>query len=145
MRGRHPSGPEYVDHLAGSAPAKERLKVVLETLAGRCRVVEACARLGLSEPRFHQLRAELLQAALERLEPRPPGRPPAARPSATPEQVEGLQTRVAELEGELQASQVREEIALILPRVVHDPGAAAKKAPRRRNRKRRRHPPTNPA
>jgi len=127
MRGRHPSGPEYVDHLDGSAPAKARLKVVLEVLAGRCRVSEACARLGLGAPRFHQLRAELLRAALERLEPRPPGRPPATRPSASPAQVEGLQARVAELEVELHASQVREEIARILPRVVHDEGAPAKK------------------
>src|SRR5262249_6175364 len=45
MRGRFPAGPSYVDKLEGSAAAKERLKVVLETLAGQCRVQEACARL----------------------------------------------------------------------------------------------------
>jgi hypothetical protein len=138
MRGRYPSGPEYVEHLSGSAAAKERLKVVLQTLAGHCRVVEACTRLGISEPRFHQLRVELLQAALERLEPRPSGRPPGAR---TPAAEAELHARVAELEVELQASQVREEIALILPRVVHDDGGATKKAPRRRPRKCRRRPP----
>lgn len=138
MRGRYPSGPEYVEHLAGSASAKARLRVVLETLAGQCRVVEACARLGLSEPRFHQLRAELLQAALERLEPRPSGRPPAARPPAA--EVE-LQTRVAELEVALQAAQVREELALILPRVGAAEGGTPKKVPRRRPRRRRRPPP----
>jgi hypothetical protein len=121
---RIPSGPEYVEHLAGSASAKARLRVVLETLAGKCRVVEACARLGRSEPRFHQLRAELLQAALERLEPRPSGRPPAARPPAA--EVE-LQTRVAELEVELQAAQVREELALILPGVGAAEGGTPKK------------------
>ena len=56
MRGRTPAGPEYVDRLAGSEAAKERLKVVLETLAGACRVSAACARLGVCEQRFHQLR-----------------------------------------------------------------------------------------
>lgn len=32
MRGRHPSGPEFVDKLPGDATAKDRLRVVLETL-----------------------------------------------------------------------------------------------------------------
>jgi hypothetical protein len=77
MRGRRPAGPECVEHLAGSQQAKERLQVVLETLAGTCRVQEVCQRLGLSEPRFHQLRQQVLEAALERLEPRPAGRKPA--------------------------------------------------------------------
>ena len=75
MRGRYPSGPEYVDvqHLHGSAQAKERLRVILETMMGQWRVGEACERLGICEQRFRQLRAELLQAALERLEGRPTG------------------------------------------------------------------------
>src|SRR6516164_8817741 len=68
MRGRYPSGPEAVERLAGSAEAKERLQVVLETLAGRCRVQEACARLGISEPRFQQVRQQMLSAALNSLE-----------------------------------------------------------------------------
>jgi hypothetical protein len=140
MRGRHPSGPEYVDHLDGSAAAKQRLKVVLETLAGRCRVVEACARLGLSEPRFHQLRLELLQAALARLEPRPAGRPPRPAADAGPSAV--WQARLAELEVELQASRAREAIALILPQVVQAQDGPPKKASGRRARKRRRPPPT---
>jgi hypothetical protein len=46
MRGHRPAGPEYVEHLAGSGQARERLKVVLETLAGTCRVQEASRRLG---------------------------------------------------------------------------------------------------
>ena len=41
MRGRNPSGPEYVDQPEGSERAKERLKAVLETLAGSCRVRDA--------------------------------------------------------------------------------------------------------
>ena len=78
MRGRHPSGPEFVDKLPGDATAKDRLRVVLETLTGACRVQEACERLNLSEQRFDQVRIEALQAALTALEPKPSGRPPRA-------------------------------------------------------------------
>ena len=140
MRGRYPSGPEYVDHLDGSAVARERLKVILQTLAGQCRVTQACQRLGISEPRFHQLRAEVLQAALDRLEPRAAGRPPAAAEAPTAAEAEALQARVAALEAEAQAARLREELALVLPRVVHDE-PPPKKAPSRRHRKRRRQPP----
>jgi hypothetical protein len=130
MRGRKPSGPAAVERLAGSAEAKQRLRVVLETLTGACRVGEACARLGISEPRFDQLRAQVLQAGLDRLEPRAVGRPP--RP-ARDDQVRALEARVAELEIELRAARVREEIALALPQVQLTPSEPPKKAPRRRS------------
>jgi hypothetical protein len=145
MRGRHPSGPEYVDHLEGSAAARQRLRVILQTLAGQCRVTEACQRLGLSAPRFHQLRAEVLQAALDRLEPRAAGRPRAAAEAPTAEQAEVLQARLAALEVELQAARLREELALVLPRVVHEEPAPPKKAPRRRRCQPRRRPPSTRA
>jgi transposase-like protein len=117
MRGRFPAGPAYVDKLEGSATAKERLKVVLETLAGQCRVQEACERLGICEQRFHQLRQEALEAALAGLEPGIPGRP-AHTPSPAEEQVRALQEQLAQQELELRAAKAREEIALTLPRVV---------------------------
>src|SRR5262245_61457766 len=126
MRGRRPAGPHCVDRLQGSPLAKERLQVVLETLAGTCRVQEACRRLRVSEPRFQQLRSQVLEAALARLEPRPAGRP-ASCPSPTPEQVERLQEQVADLEVELRAAQARAEIALTLPQVVQEPAAPEKK------------------
>jgi hypothetical protein len=120
MRGRYPSGPEFVDRLDGSASAKERLRVLLETLAGSCRVGPACDRLGISEQRFDQIRVEALQAALAALEPQPAGRRPrAALPDAAA--VQGLRDRVARLEGELQAALVRAEIAVALPRVNAGP------------------------
>lgn len=148
MRGRRPSGPEYVDHLDGSATAKERLKVVLETLAGRCRVQEACVRLGISEPRFHQLRTQMLEAALDGLEPQTPGRKPHLLAPAE-EQVRHLEQQLAEQDFELRAARAREEIALTLPRLLQHPGTAAaeganategtdeKKTPRRRQRRQR--------
>src|SRR5262252_9263954 len=84
MRGRLPSGPAFVDRLDGSPVAKERLKVLLETLAGTCRIGDACARLGIQESRFEQVRIGVLQAALVAAEQRRAGRRPpaaAARPT----------------------------------------------------------------
>src|SRR5262249_39827417 len=75
MRGRYPSGPEYVNRLDGSARAKERLLVVLQTMVGKYRVQEACQLLGICEQRFDQLREQALQAALRELEGKPGGRP----------------------------------------------------------------------
>jgi hypothetical protein len=125
MRGRHPSGPEFVDKLSGDAAAKERLRVVLETLAGTCRVSDACERLHISEQRFDQVRAEALQAALAALEPKPLGRPPqTASPAET--EAEQLRVRVAELEAQLRVASVRTEVAAILP---HTGAAAGKKTP----------------
>jgi hypothetical protein len=116
MRGRYPSGPEFVNKLNGSASAKERLKVLLETLAGERRIGEACDRLGISEPRFDQIRIESLQAALSALEPQPAGRPP--RQTVTDEaEVQRLRERIAQLERERQAALVRAEIAVTLPQV----------------------------
>src|SRR5262249_51159336 len=109
MRGRIPAGPEVVEHLEGSAKAKERLRVVLETMLGQWRVSEACDQLGVCEQRFRQLRQELLQAALASLEDRPSGRPRRPEESA---ETAALRRQVAELERELRLAQVREEIAL---------------------------------
>ena len=140
MRGRRPAGPEYVQQLTGSATAKERLQVVLQTLAGQLGVQTACARLGIGPQRFHQLRQQVLQAALADLEPGHAGRP--ARPvDPAAAQVRALQEQVRQQEVELHAAQAREEIAVILPRVAHPPAAAAAKKKRRRRARPRRRPP----
>jgi hypothetical protein len=114
--------------LPGSDLAKERLKVVLETLAGSCRVQEACQRLQISEPRFHQLRLQVLESALGSLEPRSPGRPPKCVTPAE-EQVAQLQEQLTEKEIELRAAQARAEIALVLPHVVQDDPTSDATAP----------------
>jgi hypothetical protein len=125
MRGRYPSGPEFVDKLPGDTAAKERLRVVLETLTGACRVGEACQRLNLSEQRFDQVRIDALQAALAALEPKPIGRPPRAT-SPAEDELARLRSRVAELEAQLRVAAVRTEIAAIVPHTV---AAAEKKTP----------------
>jgi hypothetical protein len=111
MRGRIPQGPEAVEHYPGSEKAKQRLRVILESLAGTLRVSEACTLLGICEQRFRQLRAAVLQAALARLEDQPAGRP---RQPEEPAATAALRQRLAALERELQVAEVREEIALAL-------------------------------
>jgi transposase-like protein len=120
MRGRYPYGPEYVDQLQGSEEAKKRAKIILQTITGELRVQEACEQLGICEQRLGQLRQEMLQAAVSRLETQPAGRKPAAVPSP---EVAALKEQLATLEEDLHAAQVREEIALALKNVVHEPVA----------------------
>src|SRR5439155_138631 len=45
MSGRHAIGPELAEKLEGSEVARTRMRVVLETIAGKKRVLEACAEL----------------------------------------------------------------------------------------------------
>ena len=116
-RGRKPSGPKLVDGLEGSALAKRRLQVILETLAGRCTIEDACEKLGLSPSAFHQLRTRTLADALASLEPRPLGRPPR-EVSPQDVEIEALEEEVADLRTDLQASRVREEIAVVMPHLL---------------------------
>jgi DNA-binding protein YbaB len=134
MRGRYPSGPDFVDKLDGTAEAKDRVKVLLETLNGTCRVQEACARLTIKEARFDQVRIEVLQAAVNAAERRPAGRQ-AKEPTPLEAENQQLQEQLAEVQAKLEAALIRAELAVALPRV----GAAAKKKmTRKRPRSRRR-------
>jgi hypothetical protein len=99
--------------LEGSELARARLGAMLEVLAGRRALAQACAQLGLRERRFRDLRLRALQAALASLEPRPAGRP--ARAPAAGEGEEALRATIRDLRLDLRAAQVREEIALALP------------------------------
>jgi hypothetical protein len=115
-RGRKPTGTNLVEHLEGSERAKARLKAILDTLSGQRSIPEVCEELGIQESKFHRVRSEVLQTALDRLEPRPLGRPPL------PQLPQDL--RVADLEAEklclqfeLKAAEVRRELAENLPRL----------------------------
>ena len=117
MPGRKPLGPQLAQHLEGSASAKERLEVILETLAGRLNVAQACERLGIGLTMFHRLRTEVLQAGLARLEPRPLGRPPRPQ-SPDAEQIARLNHEVQDLHLELKTARVQLEIAQTLPHLL---------------------------
>jgi hypothetical protein len=140
MRGRRPSGPEYVDHLQASELAKLRVKTILDTLTGKCRVQEACERLGVSEPRFAQLRERFLLAGLERMEPRQAGRPPRQL-SPIEAEILALKEQLADTQVELRAAGVRAEIALALPKVVQPTFEEREKKNRGPRKRRRFRPP----
>ena len=112
--GRKPLGPALVQHLEGSERAKQRLEIILETVAGRLTVDAAAHQLGIEHAMFYRLRTEVLSAGLARLEPRPLGRPQIPS-NAEALQCRQLQRRVEELESELKIAMVREEIAHVLP------------------------------
>jgi hypothetical protein len=136
MRGRTPSGPELVEQLPGSAKAKERVRVILETMTSELRVQEACAQLDVCEQRVRQLRTAMLVAAIASAEDKPPGRPVQAQESGA---IAALRARVAELDHELQAARLSAEIAVALPHVTVAPAAPATEptAPQKKRRRRR--------
>lgn len=130
-RGRKPMGPQLVEHLHGSDSAKQRLQTILETLAADLTIPEACLATGVGESMFHRLRTEVLQAALDRLEPRPRGRPAK---ELTPEQrrIEELEEQVRQLQTDLHAAQIRLELMQALPLARKpEPAGAVKKTTRR--------------
>jgi len=109
----------------GSREAKRRLEVILETMAGERTVGEACEALGISETHFHDLRSQALEGALEALEPGQPGRP-RREVSEKDQAMAALEAELRELRLELRASQVREEIAAVMPHLLK----GGKKTPR---------------
>jgi hypothetical protein len=131
MAGRKPTGPPLVHHLDGSERAKERLEVILETVAEKTTIREACDRLGIEEARFFRLRTQALQAGLSRLEPRPAGRPPR-RPSPEDQRIAELEQELQDKERERKATEVRLEIAQAMPRLAQD--EALKKTTQRKQR-----------
>jgi len=136
-RGRKPKGPQLVEGLDGSLRAKTRLKTILETMAGQCTIEEACQELGIKEAMFHKLRAEVLQTALSSLEPRPAGRP---RQPISDEntQITSLAQENEELQLELQAAQIRLELAQTMPYLKTPDPAEKKTHPGRSRREARR-------
>jgi hypothetical protein len=114
MRGRQPSGPEFVDRLQGEEGTKQRLRVILQTLSGQLGFQEAATLLGITPQRLHVLRQQALQAAVTALAPQPAGRPRQAA-AADPAQLALLEQENERLRHELEASRLREEIALLLP------------------------------
>lgn len=116
------------------------MRVLLQTLRGELSVPEACEQLQIGESRFHALRGQWLQEALELLEPRPLGRPPqAVDETHGPSRQEALEAENRRLRQQLAAADVRRELAEVLPHVVQTPAKAGKKgAPAQPPGKRRR-------
>jgi hypothetical protein len=117
-RGRPPLGLGHVDRLPGSDEARARLRIILATLSGEKTIPAACAELRVGESRFHELRNEFLAKGVESLEPRPLGRPPDPGPSDLERQNLRLHRENEQLKLEVQAAQIREEIAMVMPHVL---------------------------
>ena len=136
-RGRPAKGPKLVKRLDGSSEAKRRLEIILETVTGGKTVDEACDELGIGKTAFHDLRARVLQAALQDLEPKPLGRPPR-KVSEEQTRIDSLEAHVQQLDTELKIAQVREEILLAMPEVFQPASAVRKKkAPTKKKTKNR--------
>lgn len=126
--GRPPLGSNIVDHLDADSHTKERLKILLQTIAGELSVAEACRKLGIGQARFFELRASMLQAAVQSLQPKPNGRPPQ-QIHPDDQRIEQLEQQNLDLRVHLAAAQLREEIALAMPHLSKRLQAAKKKPP----------------
>lgn len=121
--GRKPTGPQIVERLEGSPSAKQRLEVILETIAGQLTIPEACARLRISESRFYDLRNRTLQAMLNTLEPRRLGRPPKPTSSQQGE-IDALKAELDRAHKELAVADVQVSLARIHPGLLEGPPPA---------------------
>ena len=114
--GRPPLGAQLVDLTEGSPEAKKRVQVILQTLSGQMTIPQACLELSIGESRFHELRRELLQCMVQGAEAKPRGRPPAQQEDA---RQADLGQQIQALKIDLRAAQIREELATMLPHVLH--------------------------
>lgn len=121
--GRPPAGLDHVDMLSGDDATKERLRVLLATLLGPVTIDEAGAMLGVGPSRVHALRQRALQGALTALARKRPGRPRRESPPVDPQHVAELEQELRRLRLELDAQEVRAELASL----AKPPAAAEKK------------------
>ncbi len=112
--GRPADGPERVERLEGSHEAKRRARVVLEVIAGKRSVNDACTELGIETTRFEVIREEALAAMVVALEPKAPGRP-AKVISEEEKEIARLQEEVRELRAAVVTAHMREELSIALP------------------------------
>jgi hypothetical protein len=76
--GRRSNLTQLVDALDGSDDAKRRMRAITRAATNDLSVAAAAAELDVSPQRFHEMRADMLQAGLAALEAKPAGRPKAA-------------------------------------------------------------------
>lgn len=115
-QGRPTKGSDIVTKFDASAEAKEKVRLVLDTLAGKTSVQDAAARLNVTETRFHQIRDEILTGMLSAAEPKPVGRPP--EPEEDDPEVEALRKKLQEANLMVEISRLRELIAVAFPELV---------------------------
>jgi transposase-like protein len=129
LMGRPPLGPRLVDSLEIPEDTQRKLRLILETIAGQKTLAEAAQELSISETRFHVIRQEALLGAATALEPGNPGRPPTQK-LITSDELDRLRRDVVDLKAAMAASEIREEIAVLMPHLLR----RGKKTSRRRTR-----------
>jgi hypothetical protein len=125
-RGRPNKGADLVTDVEGSEQARQRLKIILQTLAGAMTIEQGCDALGVRRSGFHKLRRQFLARATDLLEPRPRGRQ-RRQASEVDRQIAQLKHQIVQLKLDLKAQQIREEIALVMPHLLKNKRAATRK------------------
>jgi len=110
---RTTTGPAIVDKLPGSQRAKDRLKAILEVLGGECSIGVACETLGIKDARFHTMRQEALEGAIEALEKGTPGRKKQAAPVTSEERVRQLEQELEEAKLKLLVAETKIGVAAL--------------------------------
>ena len=128
--GRPPLGPRLVDALEIPEDIRNKLRLILETIAGEKRLADAAHELSISEAHFHVVRQTALLGAAAALEPGLPGRPPTQK-VVTTDELDKLRRDVVDLKAAMAASEIREEIAVLIPHLLR----RGKKTSRRRIRR----------
>lgn len=121
-------GLAHLDGLEGDEDSKDRLYAVLATLTGEMLVEEAYEELGVGPTQFANLRKRALQGALDALQPRPGGRP-RNEVTVSPEEVEEMRDRIAELE--IYAAKLRAQLEItVLPLLKGPRRSKSRRAPK---------------
>ena len=133
-RGRPHQGAQLVEKLEdGTEVARQRLKVIFQTLSGVFTVQQACQILQINRSAFNKLRSQFLANAVQLLEPKTPGR----KKKVVTEQEAENQRLIEEnqrLTFELRAQQLREEIGILMPHLLKDDRAGPGKKTKKKKR-----------
>lgn len=109
---RPTTGVALLEKYKGDPQSIRRMQAVIETLAGRRSVVDACRELGIGEAMFRRFRDTCLQAGIAALDPRKAGRKPKP-PEPGQEKIEALEQEQERLRRELIAAQTHLGLAQI--------------------------------
>ncbi len=110
-----------VTNMDATSEPKKQLMVILEVLAGKRSIAEACEELQISEATFHRMRDQALQGALDGLAPLPVGRP-GKKVDEKDEKIGALEEQLAEMGVELEAERIRTIMAIVKPELLKDRG-----------------------
>jgi transposase-like protein len=117
---RPPKRSGHADKLDVSPEARERLRAVLDNLAGEVSMSEAAERVGVKESRFYYIREYVLQQAGKAAEMRKSGPKKPLRNPVDVERIAGLEAELRETRIELEAARLRTELALTMPHLLQD-------------------------